>query len=98
MNNWILKNKGIFIETFENLKNQNFNDKFSAIAISYLIANDKTKKVFYKKTKKNLEYIIKILNEILLLGKRKNKKNVLNMLESCRTIKSIETLNNFLKP
>lgn len=97
MNDWILKNKGIFTETFENLRKQNFNDNFSAVAISYLITNDKTKKVFYKKTKKNLEYIIKILNEILFLGKRKNEKNILNILADCRTTKNIETLKNFLK-
>lgn len=34
----------------------------------------------------------------LFLMQKKNEKNILNMLENCRTIKSIETLNNFLKP
>lgn len=97
MNDWILKNKGIFIETIEKLKNQNFNDKFSEAAISYLVANNKTKKVFYKKNKKHLEYIIKISNEILLLGKRKKEKNILNILADCRTKKNIETLKNSLE-
>lgn len=97
MNDWILKNKGIFIETIEKLRNQNFNDKFSEATISYLVANNKTKKVFYKKNKKHLEYIIKISNEILLLGKRKKKKNILNILADCRTKKNIETLKNSLE-
>ena len=98
MNDWILKNKGTFVETFENLKKQNFNDNFSEAAISYLVANNKTKKVFYKEREKNLKYIINISNEIILNAKKKTKKNILNMLENCKTIKSIETLNNFLKP
>ena len=95
---WIMKNKGIFVETFENLRKQNFNDNFSAVTISYLVANNKTKKIFYKKRKENLKYIINISNEIILNAKKRNEKNVLNMLKSCRTIKSIESLNNFLKP
>lgn len=98
MNDWILKNKGTFVETFENLKKQNFNDNFSEAAISYLVANNKTKKVFYKEREKNLKYIINISNEIILNAKKRNEKNILNMLENCKTIKSIETLNNFLKP
>ena len=98
MNDWILKNKGIFVETFENLKKQKFNDNFSAAAISYLFARNKTKKIFYKKREKNLKYIINISNEIILNAKKRNEKNILNILENCRTIESIETLNNFLKP
>lgn len=82
----------------ENLKKQNFNDNFSEAAISYLVANNKTKKVFYKEREKNLKYIINISNEIILNAKKRNEKNILNMLENCKTIKSIETLNNFLKP
>lgn len=98
MNDWILKNKGIFVEIFENLKKQNFNDNFSEAAISYLVARNKTKKVFYKKREKNLKYIVNISNEIILNAKKRNEKNILNILENCRTIKSIETLNNSLKP
>ena len=93
-----MKNKGIFVETFENFKKQKFSDNFSAVAISYLFARNKTKKVFYKKREKNLKYTINISNEIILNAKKRNEKNILNILENRRTIKSIETLNNFLKP